>query len=960
MASSTMTIYAYGNVEALHGIFNAVAMLMGGSEWDGLVRLAVLIGFTTVAVLSLAPGNSQKGINWLLSVAVLSGVLFTPKVTVVIEDKLGLDAPRVVANVPLMMGLVGSIKSSIGAYLTEAFETAFQTIPDGRPLPAQLSYLEHGVMFGSRTMRAAREASMNGVINNGDTVNFIRNCIFPDLGRQALPGGFESSTNLASFFADTNPALFSSYHDAKASWATVVAPCPTVYNYLNTTRWMGDAGGALDQVARRLFPSLAIEQSRPKAEASLQAMAIKAKLATASASAQNIMLQNMLINATADASALSAASIDDPGLLTLASIKTQANASTTAGYLVSGRIAEEALPVVRNVVEAILYAVFPVICVLAIASEGRALLSMLKSYLYVLLWVELWPPMFAVVNFLQTNRAADNLYGASQFRGGFSLDTASVIYQTGVSDLAVASWMVTFVPLIAAAVLFGMDRIMSITGTTPGKSEAEKTASEASRGNLTLGNMSLGQRQLAEYTSDPFMRTTKSVGGEVDSSAATGQERYRHAMSTGPVSMSDVSTLASQRGTAASRSKELATAESQSAETSIQAGLTKAEDLIRSGRVEQRVAQAWRQSQASNEAESWNDTRTTAQQLVDKWGTGDAITVAKALRAGVSAPLIAEAMGIRAGVEGSTSDATTAQRQIAEQQAALKQRSHARNIQSLESFANDVESTSGTSAGRQAAQGIRADLTQSRGFKESADRRLSEANRYAEEERMFQALSRSWTVNNANALYDHFAREGLDPHNANISSEQWHASTLRFLRSGQVSSDEQGLPTFMADNGQGPNFMLPAALTPEAMEGRYRHGAAPLGGRDAVMSEHQAQLVQVQTAQRKAGVSPRQAVGGTATRQHVEEGIGRLEDTISLERGTQQSEVAMLQNKSDTVFRKAPGAPGSLSRAVTEDNTARDAESSRPRPGRAEQEIEAASIPSGPRPQIPSEPPKQN
>jgi hypothetical protein len=41
----TMTVYAYGNVDALRGIFNAVAMVMASGDFADMIRVAVVLGF---------------------------------------------------------------------------------------------------------------------------------------------------------------------------------------------------------------------------------------------------------------------------------------------------------------------------------------------------------------------------------------------------------------------------------------------------------------------------------------------------------------------------------------------------------------------------------------------------------------------------------------------------------------------------------------------------------------------------------------------------------------------------------------------------------------------------------------------------------------------------------------------------------------------------------------------------
>jgi conjugal transfer mating pair stabilization protein TraG len=88
------------------------------------------------------------------------GVLFVPRVTVGVVDKTGGTPVRVVANVPFGMAALGGLTSSIGNSITELFETAFQTLPGPAALPAELSYQQNGLMFGSRLIQETRRASI--------------------------------------------------------------------------------------------------------------------------------------------------------------------------------------------------------------------------------------------------------------------------------------------------------------------------------------------------------------------------------------------------------------------------------------------------------------------------------------------------------------------------------------------------------------------------------------------------------------------------------------------------------------------------------------------------------------------------------------------------------------------------------------------------------------------------------
>ncbi|MGM9489638.1 conjugal transfer protein TraG N-terminal domain-containing protein [Ideonella sp. YS5] len=949
-----MTVYAYGNVDALHGIFNAVAMVMSSDDFGDMIRVAVIIGFLVVAVLMVNPKNIAKGWNWFICVAVLTGVVLTPKATVTIEDRLGMQAPAVVANVPWALAVIAQVKTAIGATLTDLSETAFQTIPEeGRALPTELSYLEHGVMFGNRLVRASREADFHSLNTQGDTLNYLRNCIFPSLGREAVPGAFETSSSLIDEISHPNPALFSTYHDTANGGELVSAPCDQVFSRIQPTLVIAGQA-ALRSMATRLMPNVDGAMAEAKVTDSLLAMYGKARLAEAGATAQDIMIQNILINATADSSALYSASLDDPAVMMFASLRSQAVGSMNAGYLVQGRIAEEALPIVRNITDAILYAVFPVLCILAIASEGRALAALAKGYLLVMVWVELWPPMFAVVNYLQTLAASGNLAAAATLPmgGGLSLQTATGIYSTAVSDVAVAAWMVTFVPVLAGAVLFGMDRIMSIAGARPGASQAESEAPQASKGNVNMGNVTMDQQQISAYRSSPTMTTFAGVGGMSTVDALTGGARYQHAQSSGPVSVSDVSSLAREQAQGATQSLQFAQSDARSAETLIQSAIGRVDGLAKSGAFGAEGGQAWNKAREATEADNSQDVRTVGEQLIRQFGTNDSAGLTKALQAGVDVGGVMkflgrwadpdqatgkQGVGLSAGGQFSGNLGSSAQRAVTEAVSGLRNRSAQRTASAVEKFANSTQFRSSESSDTRALEDVRADLQRASSFRESSASRLDEAHQFQETERKLNALQHSWTISNANAFYEFAAREGKHPGNANISRKQWVDTLQRFLNVGEIGRDDDG-NFFMPQVGQGPNIMQ--TIKPDLLRVGYQ-SSTPRGGQEMVVQDAAARRGEVQGAQRRAGVSPHGEVDGTGLKSDVATGQGQVELRIEQSNESAKTHLAAQQMGSDAAFKNAPAQAGSFLHSIASDSEgngtgveATRVQVSRPRPGR--------------------------
>jgi conjugal transfer mating pair stabilization protein TraG len=155
----------------------------------------------------------------------------------------------------------------------------------------------------------------------------------------------------------------------------------------------------------------------------------------------------------------------------IATARANATASINSSFLTMGKVAEQALPLVRNVIEAIIYAVFPFVFLLFLLAQGRGLGLALKSFVLSLVWIQLWPPLYAILNYVATLASAKNLEAAARMGAstqGLALETASSIYHGAISDQAVAGYMVISIPIIATAIIKGGEvAFQAVTGVGP-------------------------------------------------------------------------------------------------------------------------------------------------------------------------------------------------------------------------------------------------------------------------------------------------------------------------------------------------------------------------------------------------------------------------------------------------------------------------------------------------------------
>ena len=521
-------INAYQNSDSLFGIFNAIAAIFGSGDYRASVAIVAFFGFVAAIVAYAFAPERLQGWKWLGSVVLVYSVLIVPKVTVGIVDKTGSSAERVVANVPFGLAMLGGVTNAVGSTLTNLFETAFQSIPGNGALPSQLSYAQNGLMFGSRLISHTRQVVFQDPNFRTDLINFIHNCTMYDLMDGTLnPVSFSQSADVWSLMATPNPARFSTL--TGNGTAVTIDTCTNVYANLN-----GRIPAQLTQLqgtlAYSLNPTLPAATANSVIADQVQQAYLKDNIANAASSAADLIRQNAVINAINDSSQIIGQKINDPSSIILSVGRAQAIAQTNASWVNYGKVAEQALPVFRNVVEAVTYALFPLLVLLLLLTHGHGTMRTLKSYAEILIWIQLWPPLYAVLNYIASIYASYDLAGAADLGNGqvaLSLQTASSIYSGAISGEAVVGYLVMSIPFLAWAAVKGMEHIGSalVGGLSGLQANLSSATGGAAGGNVSMGNVSMDQMQLAPNRSSAFMSSWQdnSSGNTISSNALNGR-----------------------------------------------------------------------------------------------------------------------------------------------------------------------------------------------------------------------------------------------------------------------------------------------------------------------------------------------------------------------------------------------------------------------------------------------------
>ncbi len=653
-------IYAYGNVDTLTGVFNAIAAIMGGADYLGLIRTIALTGVLVAAFAGLFTPGRFQGWGWLMGFLIVYYAMFLPKADVVVVDKLGNQTPAVIGNVPIGVAFFGHYTSLVGDVMTRFFETAFQVIPDAdAQLPEALTYQRNGVLFGNRLIQATRSAQVADPQLKADLIAYVYNCTVYDLQDGTIDAAtFSQSADIWSLMGNPNPARFTNHGSP-----VTVDTCPNVYTLLSQ-RLPAEVNQARAMLALQLNPAMNPNLAAGAIDNQIEQAYTKARIAAAAQGAGDLLRQNILINLVQDTHSLAGLKLNDPAATMLATARANATASTNAGFLTMGHIAAQALPMIRNVIEAVIYAVFPFVFLLFLLAQGRGLALALKSFVMSLVWIQLWPPLYAILNYVATLASARNLAAAAQMgtgQQGLALDTAAAIYQGAIADQAIAGYLVAAIPIIATAIIKGGEvAFQAITASSAIQSSAASEAASASKGLVSQNSVSFDQQQLGATRTSPFMASrTDGYGTTIQGLGPdAGLFRYQATMSrlasTFTVSERQANTL----GENARQAESLATSEREAMQRSQTAALTQALGIQDSFEQSRQRSGATSITEGSSTSTQIQQVQSIAREVNKKLGLREdstvGTTIASSASVGLKIPLTE--LGASAKAEGRTVD----------------------------------------------------------------------------------------------------------------------------------------------------------------------------------------------------------------------------------------------------------------------------------------------------------------
>lgn len=545
--------FAYWNGEQIRDLFEAVVALTSGGDYLGLLKSVMLLGFLCVITVCALRYRGIDAMSFVFAVVIFYTVTLVPKVDVNIRDDRA-GTVYVVQNVPLGIAFMAGTTSHVGHWLTQSFENVFTAVDAER-------FSRFGMVFPQRAVSAllaAGPVTPQGRLLVGD---FNRYCVVPEL--VDYPEKIDALTQSGNLWQTItqagwlNPARRTP--DLDNNWIGCDEAAVVIENHLNTV----EVPAIERHLAMKLIPdsvdaSNLILRVLPQSESLL--LGISRSLST---SIKHSVFMNTLGEDIANVAALA----NHPLAMASNLAKSQGNLASEINYRTMAQIAKDALPKVRNALEFVILASFPLVFIMMIAL-GHMSMMLLRSYLTLLIWIQLWAPISAVMNYLMVTVDAHPMNQIIAEYGANTVFAANLIREFGASSQAIAGFLTIMAPIIAFAIAKGSDMATAqLAGSimAPAQNAAQSQGAGLASGSINLGNASWGNVSTnnvsgnkndlsTSFTSADMLRTASAYGSvtRAGNGTVTG-------MSVTPVSMGVTNSVGLGDNASAATSSSLST-----------------------------------------------------------------------------------------------------------------------------------------------------------------------------------------------------------------------------------------------------------------------------------------------------------------------------------------------------------------------------------------------------------------
>ncbi|MCK6879768.1 conjugal transfer mating pair stabilization protein TraG [Enterobacter bugandensis] len=506
---------------------DAVVTLVGQNTFHTLMRIAGTFGVLAVLLTFIKQRNPMVFVQWLAVFMILTSILLVPKRSVQVIDLSDPGAVWVTDNVPVGLAAIASLTTSIGYKMASVYDMLMAR-------PDSVTYSKTGMLFGSQIVAETSDFATQNPELAQMLPDYVENCVIGDIllnGKYTINQLLNSTDPLALITSNPSPlrGIFKMTSTSR-QFLTCQQAATEIKTLANTDVNPGSA--TFTWLTRKVF-------GNKLNGAALLSNAMGESYGyfyAGGMTAAQIMKNNITNSAVRQGiKGFAARSSDTANLLNLAT----ENAATKQrlAWAAGNELATRTLPFAQSLLMLILVCLFPLMIALAASNHTMFGLNTLKIYVSGFIYFQMWPVMFAILNY------AANYWLQSQ-SGGTPLVLANKdVVALQHSDVAnLAGYLSLSIPVLSFYLTKGAAAIGSqVAGSvlSSGAFTSAGVASTTADGNWSFNNMSMDNVSQNKLDTNMIQRHGQQTW-QVDNGSTQTQTAGGHTVIDGSGAMSNL------------------------------------------------------------------------------------------------------------------------------------------------------------------------------------------------------------------------------------------------------------------------------------------------------------------------------------------------------------------------------------------------------------------------------------
>jgi hypothetical protein len=505
-SGDTWTFYGYGNGYALAQILEAIKRLTDPDSNPGFRNLALFLamaGFLSMCFTGILGGSLQKVAMYFAGMILTVYMLFSLKVDILIEDMVwdGVGSPQFVQRiegVPAAIGLPAVVISEIGMWATSGIETNFTTpnfqnlrISEGAPVGMAASMLND-----------MKKIRLTDPYLRSSIQSFMNDCALPNIfnGKISPVTLITSQNAWGALGNNLNQAVYTVVYDATDPNGGMQA-CDEAYASIDNR--LQAAAPALLNGMREASPFW-LQQAAGSTALAQAALDDSFRWASGGSAVQNatgLATQAAIAEMYAGTYEYAAMATGSSELISALNME-QARRAQQSGWYSTAILFRDMAGYFFAILQAFVIGLAPIVfAAILVPGLGK---KMGTSYAQVMIWLILWWPGLAIVNYIMM------LYFQGQTAGylsdGLTMANMSAVSEMSDKMVMASGFMSTLVPAIMWGLVSGSGyAFTSVLDRASGSQQAAAAANSMATGAATAGQVSMNNASMnAHQTSHRY------------------------------------------------------------------------------------------------------------------------------------------------------------------------------------------------------------------------------------------------------------------------------------------------------------------------------------------------------------------------------------------------------------------------------------------------------------------------